>query len=290
MVIPALWREIVAWAQRAYQLSERREGEGSRGISVLRSAQERTELEGAPSEADPGDLGGPRELELPADIHTLLRREGWEVNHKLAQRLYREEGLSLRRKRLGRRRMAIQREKAPRTTRLNEHWAMDFMHDRLSNGGTVRVFAAVGVHTRECVALRAGRGFEGEDVAAILAEAASEGAALPDIISVDQGTEFTSKSLGHWAYWNQVRLDFRRPGKPTDNAFAEAFNSLLRRECLSQHYFIDLEDAQRILNRWRADYNNFRPHGSLARSMPVDFAAGAVQPPGPEKLEKLQFT
>jgi len=102
----------------------------------------------------------------------------------------------------------------------------------------------------------------------------------PDVISVDQGTEFTSKSLDHWAYWNRVRLNFSRPGKPTDNAFAEAFNSLLRRECLSQHYFMDEGDVQRILDRWRADYNNFLPHESLARSTPAAFAASALDNQG----------
>jgi putative transposase len=185
--------------------------------------------------------------------------------------------------------MAIQREEAPKTSHPNERWAMDFMHDALANGRTLRVFAAVDVHTRECVALRAGKTFKGEDVAGILSEAGAERTALPDVISVDQGTEFTSRSLDHWAYWNRVRLDLSRPGKPTDNAFAEAFNSVLRRECLSQHYFIDEGDAQRILDRWRADYNNFRPHGSLARSTPADFAAGALQTQGPRELEKSHF-
>ena len=78
------------------------------------------------------------------------------------------------------------------------------MHDSLATGGTVRVFATVGVHTRKYVALRAARRFTGEDVAAILSDAGAERSALPDVISVDQGTEFTSKSLDHWAYWNQV--------------------------------------------------------------------------------------
>jgi putative transposase len=163
------------------------------------------------------------------------------------------------------------------------------MHDSLASGQMLRIFAAVDVHKRECVALRAGKGFRGEDVAAILSEAGAERAALPEVISVDQGTEFTSKSLDHWAYWNRVRLDFSRPGKPTDNAFAEAFNSVLRRECLSQHYFIDEDDAQRVLDRWRTDYNNFRPHGSLDRSTPADFAAGALHTPGPGELEKSHF-
>ena len=218
-------------------------GEGGRGIPVLRSVQERTGLEGAASEADPGDLGGSRKLGGYRPIHTLLRREGWEVNHKLVQRLYREEGLSLRRKRPKRRRMAIQREEASKTTRPNERWAMDFIHDSLSNGGTVRVFAAVDVHTRECVALRAGRRFTGEDVAAILSNAGAERSALPDVISVDQGTEFTSKSLDHWAYWNQVRLDFSRPGKPTDNA-------------------LGLSD---FLCKWPVSHAGMRPGKTIAR-------------------------
>ena len=279
----------MAWVQQAYQLSERRAVKAvGASLSSVRYKSVRASRE--PLRSRIREIAEARVSWGYRPIHTLLRREGWEVNHKLVQRLYREEGLSLRRKRPKRRRMAIQREETPKTTRPNERWAMDFMHDSLANGGTVRVFAAVDVHTRECVALRAGKGFKGEDVAAILAEAAAERGALPDVISVDQGTEFTSKSLDHWAYWNQVRLDFSRPGKPTDNAFAEAFNSVLRRECLLQHYFIDLEDTQRVLDRWRADYNNFRPHGSLARSTPADFAASAVQPKGPEELEKLHFT
>jgi hypothetical protein len=105
----------------------------------------------------------------------------------------------------------------------------------------------------------------------------------------DGGTEFTSKALDHRAYWNRVKLDFSRPGKPTDDAHVEAFNPVRRRECLSQHWFIDLEDAQRVLDRWRADYNHVRPHGSLARSTLADFAAGALFTPGPEKLEDSRF-
>lgn len=222
-------------------------------------------------------------------IHTLLRREGWRVNHKLVYRLYREEGLCLRRRRPRRRRSAVRRQRTPLPGRPNERWAMDFVHDTLSGGRTLRVLAVLDVHTRECVALRAGCGFKGEDVAAILSEVGAERSALPELISVDNGTEFTSKSLDHWAYWNRVRLDFSRPGKPTDNAHIEAFNSVLRRECLSQHWLVDLEDAQRVLDRWRADYNNFRPHGSLARSTPAEFAAGAHWTTGPEQLENLQI-
>jgi putative transposase len=288
MVSPAQCREGVTWAQAAYELSERR---AIRALGVPRSSV-RYRSKKAPREplrARIREIAAARVSFGYRQVHTLLRREGWPVNHKLTYRLYREEGLVLRSRRPKRRRAAARREQTPVPRRPNERWAMDFVHDTLSGGQTVRVLAVLDVYTRECVALRAGRGFKGDDVAGILSESGADRAALPDVISVDNGTEFTSKSLDHWAYWNRVKLDFSRPGKPTDNAHVEAFNSVLRRECLSQHWFIDLEDAQQVLDRWRADYNNFRPHGSLARSTPADFAAGALFTPGPERLENLRF-
>lgn len=101
------------------------------------------------------------------------------------------------------------------------------------------------------------------DDAAVLTSAGQARGALPERISVDNGTEFTSRALDPWAYWNQVRLDFSRPGKPTDNPDIEACHASLRRECLSHYRFIAFEDAQRTLDRWRADCNNQRPHSSL---------------------------
>lgn len=284
MVSPAQRREGVGWAQRAYRVSERR-AVGVFGVarSSVRYLSRRAPRE--PLRCRIREIAGARVSFGYRQIHTLLRREGWPVNHKLIYRLYREEGLTLRRKRPKRRRSAAHREQRNPTTGPNQRWAMDFVHDTLSGGQTIRVLAVIDVHTRECLVLRAARGFKGEDVAAALSEAGARTSALPDLISVDNGTEFTSKSLDHWAYWNRVQLDFSRPGKPTDNAHAEAFNSVLRRECLSQHWFIDLEDAQNVLDRWRADYNNFRPHGSLGRLTPADFAAGALQPPVLEQLE-----
>lgn len=285
MVSPAQRREGVAWAGRRYQLSERR---ATRALGVARSSVRYRSVQAPrePLRVRIREIAAARVSWGYLQIHTLLRREGWPVNHKLVYRLYREEGLVLRQKRPKRRRSAVRRERpAVKAGRPNERWAMDFMHDTLSGGGSVRVLTVMDVHSRECVALVAGRRFTGDDVAAILSEAGAARSALPSVISVDNGTEFTSKSLDHWAYWNRVGLDFSRPGKPTDNAHIEAFNSLVRRECLSQHWFIDLEDAQRMLDRWRADYNNFRPHGSLARSTPADFAAGALHSLGPVQLE-----
>ena len=96
----------------------------------------------------------------------------------------------------------------------------------------------------------------------------------PVTIKVDNGTEFTSRSLDAWAYWNRIELDSSRPGKPGDNAHIEAFNSIVRRECLSQHWFTNLEDARQVLEAWRRDYNEERPHGGLGREVPARYRAG----------------
>ena len=100
---------------------------------------------------------------------------------------------------------------------------------------------------------------------------------MPKKIRVDNGTEFTSKALDHWAYWNHVELDFSRPGKPADNAFIEAFNGTLRRECLSQHWFTDLDEVQGVLGHWRDDYNNHRPHSALGARRPALYRAGEAE-------------
>jgi putative transposase len=107
----------------------------------------------------------------------------------------------------------------------------------------------------------------------------------PQRIRVDNGTEFTSKTLDHCTYFNGVELDFSRPAKPVDNAFIEAFNGTLRRECLSLHWFLGVEDLQRTLEAWRDDYNNRRPHSSLADVPPVEFGAGERCAPDRSQLD-----
>ena len=164
---------------------------------------------------------------------------------------------------------------------------MDFVHDTLAGGGSIRVLGVLDVHTRECVALVAARCFRGEDVAQVLREAGDE-PGLPSAIQVDNGTEFTSRALDHWAYWNRVTLDFSRPGKPTDNAVIESFNAALRRECLSQHWFLDLADAQRTLDAWREEYNNHRLHSSLGNQPPVHFRSGGHFTPDRNRLPNLR--
>ncbi len=219
-------------------------------------------------------------------LHVLLRREGWRINHKRVYRLYREEGLALKRKRPKRRRSAMVRQGRAEVQEPNERWAMDFMHDMLASGEKLRVLTVVDVFTRECLALEARRSFRGHDVAEVLSELARlQG--LPKTIQCDQGTEFTSRAMDQWAWMNRVQIDFSRPGKPGDNAVNEAFNGSVRRECLSQYYFLNLSDAQRVLEAWKEDYNNERPHGSLAQVPPAYFRAGWSPIEVPSELQNL---
>src|SRR5262249_3981917 len=206
-------------------------------------------------------------------ITVLLRREGWHVNAKRTYRLYKEDGLDLRRKRPPRRRSAVARQPRVPVTRPNERWSMDFMSDALANGQKLRVLTVVDQYTRECVALEVGGHFRGQDVAAILTRVAFT-RGLPATINVDNGTEFTSRAFDHWAYTNHVQLDFSRPGKPTDNATIESFNARVRRECLSQHYFSTLAEAQTVLRAYQDDFNKQRPHSSLGQKTPPEFFAG----------------
>lgn len=283
MVKPAQVRTVVAWARDAYGLGERR---ACRALGASRSSvrYESRRLSYEALRQRLRELAAVRVSWGYKRLHILLRREGWMVNQKLVYRLYTEERLALKRKRPKKTKSAAVREVRPVLTAENERWAMDFVHDVLSGGQTIRVLTVVDVFSRECVALVAQSSFRGEDVARILTEAGESRGKLPPLISVDNGTEFTSKALDHWAYWNRVKLDFSRPGKPTDNAHIEAFNGSLRRECLSQHWFMDLEEAQHILDQWREEYNNLRPHSSLGLRPPAHFRSGGAFTPAPERL------
>ena len=218
-------------------------------------------------------------------LHVLLEREGWNVNHKRVYRLYREEGLGMR-KRPPRRRVACRkREIRPTATRKNECWSMDFVSDQLYDGRRIRVLTLVDNHTRESLALHVGQRVRGMDVVRVL-EGVVDEHGLPRAIRVDNGPEFISKDLDLWAYWNKVKLDFSRPGKPTDNAFIESFNARFRLECLNEHWFLTLEDAREKIEAWRLDYNENRPHSSLGNMTPTEFArrripaaVATLQPP-----------
>ncbi len=204
-------------------------------------------------------------------ICVLLRREGWQINHKRVYRLYCEEGLNLRAKKKRKRPGAALRIPRQQACCLNDTWSMDFAADSLFNGRRFRVLTVVDNFSRECLGAKVGQSLKGEQVVAALDQVKRE-RGVPRSIRMDNGSEFVSKVLDKWAYDNQVVLDFSRPGKPTDNAFAESFIGSFRDECLNVNWFLSLDDACDKIEQWRQDYNEFRPHSSLDDLAPNEFA------------------
>jgi len=202
-------------------------------------------------------------------LHVLLRREGWRVNHTRTERLYREEGLALRRKR-HRKRAAGVRVTLPPPTRPNERWAMDFLQDRRADGRRFRVLTMVDAYSRESPAIMADTSLPGATVVEVL-ERLAETRRLPQGITIDNGPEFAGSALDAWAYRRGIQLHFIEPGKPVQNACVESFNGRLRDECLNEHWFTTLEEARRLIEAWRQDYNTVRPHSSLGDLTPAEF-------------------
>jgi putative transposase len=204
-------------------------------------------------------------------IWVLLRREGWLVNRKRVRRLYRLDGLQLRMRVRRRKHIALHRGPAPIPAGPTERWSMDFVHDTLADGRPFRILTVVDNWSRHSPVLEAGFRMSGETVGQAL-DRALNGTHGPRSITVDHGTEFQSRALEDWASRRAVLLDFIRPGKPVENAFIESFNGRLRDECLNVHQFASLAEAQRIIEMWRVDYNQRRPHSSLGHLTPEEFA------------------
>ena len=216
-------------------------------------------------------------------VHVLLRREGFKDNHKRIYRLYKAQGLSLRYKRPKRNKAAQLRQPKTLASQINQMWSMDFVADNLFDGRKLRMLMVVDCCSRESLAIHVGQSLKGEDVASVLSQIVAQ-RGKPQTIKSDNGSEFISKVMDKWAYERGIELDFSRPGKPTDNAMVESFNGRLRQECLNEHWFMSLDDAQSKIEAWRGHYNETRPHSALnwmspnefARSSPVNRAASST--------------
>ena len=156
--------------------------------------------------------------------------------------------------------------------RPNLRWSMDFVSDQLgSTGRRFRCLTIVDDFTRECLAIEVDTSLPGDRVARVLDRLAFL-RGLPQGIVIDNGPEFTGRALDTWAFARKVKLDHIRPGKPVENAFLESFNGRLRDECLNEHWFSTLKEAQVRIEAWRQDYNRNRPHSSLGDMTPEEFA------------------
>lgn len=220
-------------------------------------------------------------------VHVMLRRAGWRVGRNVVYRLYREEGLVLRSKRPRRRKMAVHREVRCQPRACNEAWSLDFVHDQLSNGQKFRALTVVDVFSREALAIEVGHRLRGEHVVEVLNRLTRQRGA-PRYLFADNGAEFSGHVVDLWAYHHQVRIDFSRPGKPTDNAYIETFNGSLRDECLNLHWFETLEEARQLIEAWRIDYNVSRPHMALGNVPPAEYALQADNQHGSMVLTSAQ--
>ncbi len=263
---PAQKRAVVHYFRTGFRVSERR---ACRLAGVARSSY-RYRSHAADQTAlrlRLRDLAATRVRYGYRRLHVLLRREGWRVNHKRIYRLYREEGLGIRVKR--RKKLAsAPRVVLPPPTRPLERWSLDFLSDSLADGRRFRVLTIVDNVSRVSPAIAVDNSLTGQRVVAIL-ERLKQTVGKPERIAVDNGPEFFSKAVDAWAYQNGVQLEFSRPGKPTDNAFAESFNGHLRAECLDCHWFASLEEARQTIEAWRIDYNTERPHRALGQETPT---------------------
>lgn len=199
-------------------------------------------------------------------IHITLQREGWEINPKRVYRLYCEESLQMRKRRV----QAKVREDTIEIKARNDCWSMDFVADQLFTGEKLRALTILDIFTRQSPQIGVGFCYKSVDVVNSLEEAVKL-YGKPRAIRLDNGPEFIAKALDLWAYSNGVTLDFSRPGKPTDNAYIESFNSRFRQECLNQHWFLSLEDARVKIEAWRREYNSHRPHSALGNLTPEEF-------------------
>lgn len=270
MVTPAAKREAVAHLQALLDVSERR---ACRVIDA-----DRTSMRYRSRRADDGDLRD--KLRVLAQerrrfgyrrLHILLRRDGLLINRKKTQRLYREEGLTVRRRK-GRKRAVGARMPPPVLALPNQRWSLDFVHDQLVTGRRFRVLNIVDDVTRECLAAVPDTSISGKRVVRELTELIAR-RGKPGMIVSDNGTELTSNAVLAWCAEVGIEWHYTAPGKPTQNAFVESFNGRMRDELLNETLFMSMGHAREKIAAWADDYNTGRPHSSLGYATPAAFAA-----------------
>ena len=271
MVTPAARREAVAHLQDFLKVSERR------ACSII--GADRKSVRYRSRRGNDADLRE-RLRELARErrrfgyrrLHILLRRDGIAINRKKTQRLYTEEGLTVR-KRKSRRRAVGARAPLPVMALPNQRWSLDFVHDQLAGGRRFRVLNVVDDVTRECLAAVADTSISGKRVARELADLVAQRGKPTTIVS-DNGTELTSNAILSWAGDAGIEWHYIAPGKPTQNGFVESFNGRMRDELLNETLFMSIDHAREAVTAWADDYNTARPHSSLGYATPAAYAVG----------------
>jgi putative transposase len=267
MVTPAVRREAVTHLMQHFQASERR------ACKIL--GADRRMVRYASRRPDDGPVRD-RMKALACErkrfgyrrLHIMLNREGFHLNHKKLRRLYREEGLQVR-KRGGRKRALGTRAPMVLPSGPGERWSLDFVSDSFMDGRRFRVLCIVDDFSRECLALVADTSIGGERLARELDALIAQHGKPLTIVS-DNGTEMTSNAILKWSQDCGVTWHYIAPGKPMQNGFVESFNGRLRDECLNETLFASLRHARVELASWRHDYNHVRPHSALGGKSPME--------------------
>ena len=204
-------------------------------------------------------------------VHDMLQGEFPGTNHKKVFRLYREQGLAVRKRNKGKR---YRGERTPlvAATRVNQTWSLDFVSDSLSNGRRIKCLTIADDFSHECVDIAVDLSMPGAYVTRVL-ERAARFRGYPEAIRTDNGPEFTCRAFMAWMQARGIQHILIQPGKPTQNAYIESFNGKFRDECLNENWLESLAQARETIAIWRQDYNEVRPHGTIGRIPPAAFAA-----------------
>ena len=273
---PAVRKPVVQHLRAEWRMTERRAG-GLLSVCRMTVRYESRRQDDTEIRVRLRQLAAERRRWGYRRLHVLLLREGMLVNHKRVYRIYRQEGLGVRRRK---RKRTVSAARTPllRPARLNEVWGLDFVSDALAWGRKLRMLTVVDLYTREALAIEVDTSLGGVRVARVLERIIAERGQAPQAIVMDNGPELTSRALDQWAYAHGVRLHFIDPGKPVQNCFVESFNGTLRDECLNEHWFTSVHDARQAVETWRIDYNRVRPHSSLDDRTPEEFRASLARP------------
>ncbi len=279
MVTPAVKREAVAHLKAGHEMSERRACKVV-GCDRMTVRYRSRRLDDPKLRERLKALAHERRRFGYRRLHIFLKREGFVVNHKRLFRLYREEGLMVR-KRKGRKRALGMRSPIPVPARPNELWAMDFVSDQFDSGRRFRVLGIYDVCTRRCLGAVADFSISGKRVARELDRLIAM-FGKPKAILSDNGTELTSHAILAWTAQASIDWHYIDPGKPIQNAFMESFNGRLRDEFLNETIFTSLGQARATLEEWRRDYNEVRPHSRIGWLTPAVYAA-TFEPSGEQQ-------
>jgi putative transposase len=233
-------------------------------------------------------------------ITALLRRKDRKVNSKRVQRVRREAGLQVSKRQRRTRRVGPSNGKRLRAERPNQVWSWDLVHDQTEHGRTLRILTLIDEYTKQALAIHVGYSIRAVDAIRVL-KAAIASPGTPKHVRSDNGPEFIAKAIQDWLQGQNIGTLYIQPGSPWEQAYIESFHDKLRDECLNREIFPSLAEARSILEQWRVEYNEQRPHSALGYLTPAEFAArpnpkwevvsnDLNNPPGYSQLARLEPT